>query len=380
MNNRLGIVFLIAFLPIACTKPATVSDTVAPEDYVQVAERLSDNQRVIAFTALNHSWWVCILCVVLGLGLFLLVSYLYRRIRRVREQADRHIREVRRKQEHAEREREAEKRLNQVQMNYFANIAHEFRTPLTMIVGPVGQLVHSENINGEDRKLLEIVQRSATWMLSLGQLLDFDRMGNEKLRIKVAKEDIVEPLRSTAALFRFNAESKHIEFNTYGLEDPFVMWRDADKVTKIVMNLLSNAMKFTQPGGTVSLSFDVIPRGEAAARFPLTEADADAQYALISVTDSGCGIPEDQLEKIFERFYQTDLGEAAGSGIGLYYSRALAESHHGYIKAANREGGGAEFSFILPVSASSYPEDERSAEDAAKLIQSKVALYVNEQK
>ncbi len=313
------------------------------------------------------SWWACILYILLGLGLILLISHFYQRIRRVRKQAAQHIREVRREQERAEQEREAEKRLNKIQMNYFANIAHEFRTPLTMIAGPVGQLVHSENINGEDRKLLEIVQRSSTWMLSLvGQLLDFNRMGNEKLQLKVAKEDIVEPLRSTAALFRFNAESKHIEFNTYGLEDPFVMWRDADKVTKIVMNLLSNAMKFTQPGGTVSLSFDVIPRSEAAVCFPLTEADTDAQYALISVSDSGCGIPEDQLEKIFERFYQTGRGEAAGSGIGLYYSRALAEFHHGYIKAANRDGGGAEFSLILPVSASSYAEDERSAEDAVK--------------
>ncbi|NLZ20216.1 MAG: response regulator [Bacteroidales bacterium] len=313
------------------------------------------------------TWWAHILFILLALGLVLLITLFYRRIHRVRKQAAHHIREVRREQERAEQEREAEKRLNSTQMNYFANIAHEFRTPLTMIAGPVGQLVHSDCIRGEDRKLLEIVQRSSTWMLSLvGQLLDFNRIGNNKLRIKVAKDDIVEPLRSTAALFRFNAESKHIEFNTYGLEDPFVMWRDADKVTKIVMNLLSNALKFTPPGGTVSLSFDVIPRSEAAARFPLTEADTDPQYAMISVTDTGCGIPEDQLEKIFERFHQTGRGEAAGSGIGLFYSRALAELHHGYITAANRESGGAEFSFILPVSAASYAEDERSTGDPVK--------------
>ena len=313
------------------------------------------------------SWWACILYILLGLGLILLISHFYRRIRRVRKQAAQHIREVRREQEHAEQEREAEKRLNKIQMNYFANIAHEFRTPLTMIAGPVGQLAHSESIRGEDRKLLEIVQRSSTWMLSLvGQLLDFNRIGNNKLQIKVVKDDIVEPLRSTASFFRFNAESKHIEFNTYGLEDPFVMWRDADKVTKIVMNLLSNAMKFTPPGGTVSLSFDVVSRSEAAAQFPLTEADVDPQYALIRVADTGCGIPEGELEKIFERFYQTGRGDSAGTGIGLFYSRALAELHHGYIKAANRDGGGAEFSLILPVSAASYTEDERSTEDAVR--------------
>ena len=315
----------------------------------------------------HRTWWARALFYLIALGLILLVVHFYRRIHRVRKQAAHHIREVRREQERAEQEREAEKRLNSTQMNYFANIAHEFRTPLTMIAGPVGQLVQSEGIRGEDRKLLEIVQRSSTWMLSLvGQLLDFNRIGNNKLQIKVVKDDIVEPLRSAAALFRFNAESKHIEFNTYGLEDPFVMWRDADKVTKIVMNLLSNAMKFTPPGGSVSLSFDVIPRGEAAEQFPLTETDTDPQYALISVADTGCGIPEDQLERIFERFHQTGRGEAAGSGIGLFYSRALAELHHGYIKAVNRESGGAEFSLILPVSAASYTEDERCVEDPVR--------------
>ena len=311
-----------------------------------------------------RTWWARVLLYLLTLGLILLIAYFYRRIHRIRKQAAHHIREVRREQERAEQEREAEKRLNSTQMNYFANIAHEFRTPLTMIAGPVGQLAHSENIRGEDRKLLEIVQRSSTWMLSLvGQLLDFNRIGNNKLQIRVAKDDIVEPLRSTAALFRFNAESKHIEFNTHGLEDPFVMWRDADKVTKIVMNLLSNAMKFTPPGGSVSLSFDVLPREEVADDFPLTDADTDPQYAQIRVSDTGRGIPEDQLEKIFERFNQAGRGDSAGTGIGLFYSRALAELHHGYIHARNRAGGGAEFTLILPVSASSYTEDERTTED-----------------
>ena len=309
-----------------------------------------------------RSWWARVLYILVALGGILLAAYFYRRIQRVRKQAAQNIREVRRQQEQAEAEREAEKRLNTTQMNYFANIAHEFRTPLTMIAGPVEQLAQSEDIRGEDRQLLDIVQRSSTWMLSLvGQLLDFNRIGNKKLQLKVTKDDIVEPLRSAASLFRFNAESKRISFNTYGLDDPFVMWQDADKVTKIVMNLLSNALKYTPPGGTVSLSFDVLPHAEAAALFPLKETDTDPQYAKISVADTGCGIPEDELEKIFERFYQTGRGEAAGSGIGLFYSRALAELHHGYIRAWNRDGGGAEFCLILPVSSSSYTEEERSA-------------------
>ena len=133
------------------------------------------------------------------------------------------------------------------------------------------------------------------------------------------------------------------------------MWADVDKVQKIVMNLLSNAMKFTPTGGRVTLSFDVIPREEAAGEFQLSKADTDSQYAKITVSDTGKGIPEGQLEKIFERFYQADnQGDTHGSGIGLFYARVLAGLHHGYIKAANREEGGAVFSLILPVSASVY--------------------------
>ena len=311
-----------------------------------------------------RTWWACLLWSFAALALLFFIWTVYRRIHRVRKQAARHIREVRREQERAEHEKEEEQRLNRIQMNYFANVAHEFRTPLTMIAGPVEQLAVSPDIKGQDRQLVGIVQRNAAWMLSLvGQLLDFNRIGDKKLQLKVAKGDIVEPLAAAADLFRFNAESKGIEFNTHGLEDAFTMWRDADKVTKITMNLLSNAMKFTPPGGKVALSFDVLPREEAARDFPLTEADTDAQYAQIRVSDTGCGIPEDQLEKIFERFHQAGRGDAAGTGIGLYYSRALASLHHGYLHARNRDGGGAEFTLILPVSAASYSEDERSTDD-----------------
>ena len=313
-----------------------------------------------------RSWWAYLIYAAAAIALGLFCYLAYRRIRRVRKEAARHIREVRREREAAEAAQEQEKRLNRIQMDYFANVAHEFRTPLTMIAGPVEQLAASDQISGEDRKLLGIVQRSSTWMLSLvGQLLDFNRIANKKLQLKVAKGDIVEPLRSVAELFRFNADMKDIELATYGLEDSFTMWRDADKVTKITMNLLSNALKFTPSGGKVSLSFDVLPREEAAREFPLTEADTDAQYAQISVADTGCGIPEDQLEDIFDRFYQAGNrpGGVSGSGIGLYYSRALAGLHHGYIHARNRDEGGSVFTLILPVSASSYSEDERTAAD-----------------
>ena len=308
------------------------------------------------------TWWAILLFILAGILFLTAIFLLYRRIRRVRKEAARRIHEVRRERERVEKEKEQEKRLSKIQMNYFSNVAHEFRTPLTMIVGPVSQLAESEGVKGQDRQLVGIIQRNATWMLSLvNQLLDFNRIGDKKLQLRAAQGDIVAPLKGIADLFRFNAGAKGIELQTHGLEDSFPMWADVDKVQKIVMNLLSNAMKFTPPGGRVTLSFDVIPRDEAAAAFPLTKADTDTQFALITVADTGRGIPEGELERIFERFYQADnQGDTHGSGIGLFYSRVLAGLHHGYIKAANREEGGAIFSLVLPVSASSYTEDERT--------------------
>ena len=311
-----------------------------------------------------RSWWAILLYVLAGLFVLSMIYTFYRHVHKVRKQAARRIHEVRREREQAEEAQKAEKALNQIQMNYFSNVAHEFRTPLTLIAGPAQQLAASDTVKGQDRQLVDIINRNATWMLSLvNQLLDFNRIGNSKLQMKVAKMDIVPPLKGIADLFRHNAKSKGIELNTYGLEDSFTMWADVDKVQKVVMNLLSNALKFTPSGGRVSLSFDVVTRDDAAARFPLTEADKDSRYAFIQVSDSGPGIAPDQLEKIFERFYQASGGkEILGSGIGLYYARALTGLHHGYIKAWNAPEGGAVFGLVLPVSASSYTEDERTDE------------------
>ncbi len=334
--------------------------------------RITNNNRSIVETedSLNirvippwyQTWWAIALLSLLGLGILTLLWFLHRRIRRERIAHARHIREEREAREQARQEKEQEKRLNQIQMNYFSNVAHEFRTPLTMIAGPAAELAGSETVNGRERKLVGIIQRNATWMLSLvNQLLDFNRIGNSKLQLKVAKTDIIAPLQNTVALFQFNADSKKIDLSAHGLEEPLVMWADVDKVQKITMNLLSNALKYTPSGGRVSLSFDVLPREEVCQWFPLEEKDTDNLYACIAVSDTGTGIAEGETEKIFERFYRANGSVMAqGTGIGLYYARALTSMHHGYIKAWNRPEGGSVFRFILPVSASSYTEDERT--------------------
>lgn len=328
-----------------------------------------------------RTWWAMLLFSILVLGLAAAFWKGVSRARKVREEAARRVEEERIEKEKVEQERIRDKELARIQMNYFANIAHEFRSPLTMIVGPASQLVESPGVKGQDRQLAGIIKRNSEWMMNLvNQLLDFNRIGNSKLQMKVAKTDIATPLQSVVRMFSYNAGSKGIDLASSGLEEPFVMWADVDKITKITMNLLANALKFTPPGGKVTLGFDVIPREAAAAQFPLTDKDTDTQFACISVSDTGCGIPEGQEEKIFERFYQAgNQGDTQGSGIGLFYSRALVGFHHGYIKAWNREEGGARFSFILPTGSASYTEDEKTEVKADIRIPSSPAGKIAEE-
>ena len=254
--------------------------------------------------------------------------------------------------------------LNQSKLRFFTNISHEFRTPLTMISGPVTQLCESPKIEGENKQLLYIVQRSVGRMLRLvNQLMDFNKLENDTLKLRVKRTDIISQLQRFVDIFRINANEKGIALNTYGLEDTFLMWLDVDKLDKIVGNLLSNALKFTPNGGKVELCFDVITREEAARLFTLTDKDIDTQYVKVAVADSGHGIPEEQLEKVFERYYQLDNQSKGtynwGTGIGLYYARSLALLHHGYLKAGNRtEGSGAVFTLLLPVNDLSYTPEE----------------------
>lgn len=160
----------------------------------------------------------------------------------------------------AKLEKEQEQRVNRMNMSFFANISHEFRTPLTMISGPVTQLCESPKIEGENKQLLYIVQRSVGRMLRLvNQLMDFNKLENDTLKLRVKRTDIISQLQRFVDIFRINANEKGIALNTYGLEDTFLMWLDVDKLDKIVGNLLSNALKFTPNGGKWNCASTSLP-------------------------------------------------------------------------------------------------------------------------
>ena len=286
----------------------------------------------------------------------------------------------------AQQEKEQERRVNQMNMSFFANVSHEFRTPLTMISGPVSQLEESPDMTDDNRRLLNIVNRNIHRMLRLvNQQMDFNKLENDTLKLSVKQMDVIAQLVDLTDMFKVTSEEKGITFKVYGLEDSVNVWADADKLDKICFNLLSNALKFTPSGGKIEFSFDVVSHDEAAHLFALSAKDTDTRYLKVAVRDSGTGIPEDQLEKIFDRYYQLEnqTGGAHnwGTGIGLYFARALATMHHGYLKAENQPTGtGAIFTLILPMSETTYSDAEKinlGGADINKLFKSSGVKYHN---
>lgn len=304
-----------------------------------------------------RTWWAYILYLLLAAGVVFLFLRALHRIRLEKEQARR-----------AEQEKEQEQQVNKMNMSFFANVSHEFRTPLTMISGPVAQLCESPEIDGNNKKLLHIVQQSVNRMLRLvNQLMDFNKLENDTLKLKVKRTDVVTELKRIMEIFNVNAQSKDISLITTGIEDSFLMWLDADKIDKITTNLLSNALKFTPRGGKIEVNFDVITGEEARQAFRIPQEQTFAQYIKLEVADTGIGIPEEQTERIFERYYQLNNQSVGsynwGTGIGLYYARSLARLHHGLLKAGNRtDGQGAVFTLILPTSDEAYSPEERDNE------------------
>lgn len=287
------------------------------------------------------SWWaICIYCLLVAgiVGVLVMTSMKIR--------AERHA------VNKARREKERERHINDMNMRFFANISHEFRTPLTMISGPIKQLVGAEGMSAENRHLLSIADTNVRRMLNLvNQLLDFNKLENDTLPLEVERIDIAAMLRRISDTFANHAAGKEINFVINGMEENCFATADADKIMKIYYNLLSNALKFTPRGGSITVGLDTVD-------------DPGLGSSLkIYVRNTGQRIPSDKLEKIFERYYQLDGNTSGGSyncgtGIGLYYARALARLHHGSLKAVdNPSFEGAEFVLIIPAAHEAYASD-----------------------
>lgn len=236
--------------------------------------------------------------------------------------------------------------LDQLKSRFFANISHEFRTPITLILGPLKKLYEKTSAK-EDREELGTMMRNSQRLHRLiNQLLDLSKLEAGKIRLHAAPVEVIAFLKDIAASYESLATDKGLRYTFYPEVHALHVWVDVEKLDKIVHNLLANAFKFTGPGGEVILN-----------------VRTDNTHCLIVVRDTGIGIPAEQLDKVFDRFYQVDNSQTRayeGSGLGMALARELVELHKGKISVRSTEGKGTTFTVSLPLGKDHLSKEEIS--------------------
>ncbi|MDL2323058.1 response regulator [Bacteroidales bacterium OttesenSCG-928-A17] len=234
--------------------------------------------------------------------------------------------------------------IEEMKMRFFTNISHEIRTPLTLILGPLAQVMEKNNLDDDSKDKLNLIKRNADQLLKLiNQLLDFRKLEAGKLKVHYEKSDLIFYLKSIVDSFNSMAQEKGIKLNYFSEKALFYIWYDTDKIQKIMNNLLSNALKYTNPGGKVTVTFE---SGDNAS----WESSDNREFYRITVQDTGIGIPEKNLNKVFNRFEQGSKEKIAkGSGIGLSITQEFIKLMEGDIEVQSKEGEGSSFIVRLPV-------------------------------
>lgn len=225
--------------------------------------------------------------------------------------------------------------LDQMKSQFYANISHEFRTPLTLILGQI-ESVMSSDIDNREKGKLQVANRNARRLLKLiNELLDLSKLEAGSMGLYAENNNIVPFLKNLFFSFESLAAQKKIAITFESISDTVTVFFDTDKLEKVFYNLISNAFKFTPENGAIKIRITAATDGSIE----------------ITVKDSGCGIPEDKLENIFDRFYQVDgsnTREQEGTGIGLALAKELILLHKGTIRVNSKPGSGSEFIVTLP--------------------------------
>ncbi len=287
------------------------------------------------------TWWAKLIYALVAVGVTILFFFL-----------------IRSKMRHRSREREKahHESLVEAKLQFFTDISHEIRTPLSLILGPIATLKKSAK-DQATRRTYEMMENNGERILRMiAQVIDLRKFDNNRMGLQVAPTDIRALLARIADSFGVAVAERGISFSMTVADDvPAKVLLDADKIDKVVFNILSNAMRFTPDGGKVTLSADIDGTGSLRIR----------------VADTGPGIPEEFRESIFERFYQVKGSKTrGGTGIGLHLSRKMMTAHHGsiFVEESNAEAGSV-FAVIIPVDESAYTEEERAEIDASAVVE-----------
>ena len=276
--------------------------------------------------------WATLLFVMAGLAIIISISRFW--IYKERMKSQLHLKQM---------EAEKSQELDQMKSRFLANISHEFRTPLTLIMGTAEQLI-AENHNKQVIEFSRMQKKNGSRLLrQVNQLLDLSKLESGRMNLQAKEKDIIPLVRSISLSFESFARQQDIDLTFRSKPKSVKIFYDHEKMETIVSNLISNAVKFTPAGGRVEITI------------------SKNQLLKIQVSDTGTGIPPEQLPHIFDRFYQAGSGytkDQKGSGIGLALTRELVQLHHGQIKATSEKGKGSVFTVQLPLGREHLEDEE----------------------
>ena len=272
---------------------------------------------------IHHPWYRSAWAYTLYLLLLAAAVMYYLMARRQKEKARLKL------QEHIHAEE-----MGEAKLRFFMNISHEIRTPMTLIITPLLSLIKQDN-DPQRRSVYETIKRNAERILNLiNQMMDLRKIDKGMMQMRMQETDLISFVEDIHTLFKYQAGNKQIALTYEHDADKLPVWIDRKNFDKVIVNILSNAFKFTPAGGKIDISIT-----------------HDAQNARIAISDNGEKIPDDKLDRIFERFYQSETSindRNIGTGIGLDLTRSLVEMHYGTIEAHNLEQG-CEFTVSIPL-------------------------------
>jgi len=289
-------------------------------------------------------WWKTNLAYVSYFILFGLIIYLiwHFQMKRIRLKHDMEM-------EHMQSEKYQE--IDRLKSHFFANISHEFRTPLTLILSPIEQLL-SDTFIGNIKEGYVTIRSNAKKLLRLvNQLLSLSKLEAGQIKLYVSEKDIVSIFKRIVNLFSSLAQRKNIDLK-YAFPKSLIIYFDEEKIDIILTNLLSNAFKFTPEGGEIEVA---VGKNNELLTLGTTATD----FVKITISNTGSYIPENQLDKIFDRFYQVESNNhVEGTGIGLSLTKDLVELHHGKITVKSKVGKKTTFTILIPTLKENYKSEE----------------------
>ncbi|MBB1286580.1 response regulator [Flavisolibacter sp. BT320] len=254
-------------------------------------------------------------------------------------------------------------RAHQAKLRFFTNISHEFRTPMTLILAPVEELLQNPKLQPATRQTVQLVQRNVMRLYRLvNQLMDFRKVEIEKMKRRVSENDLVAFTKDITASYNVLAAQKRIDLQFFTTERTLPLWFDVNMIDKVIFNLLSNAFKFTKEAGYISVS---VNRTEKTAQ--------------ITVEDNGVGMSREALDHVFEPFFQGEYENYKGSGLGLALSKEFIELHKGIIRVNSEKGKGTKFTVELPLGKEHLSAEEISTQhNQHSLIYEEAKIFTSE--